>query len=541
MKYNKILYICIFLFVRCDAAADDTAEKTTLSKLVVLSSHAQKREAPSCARAKPYITKRQRCAFGGLLKLSRVVPGGRGKSCDEVNLTQEDHLSKYTFTQHMKDDFELGIPWIIATVNYKTDQGLLARDFGDGRYWHKYWNTGDLPPANHPLYNGQFIGEPEYYIVERKNGKVEAVFLGSEEDIWQATPHGRVMELMLDLEQKPELWMRISSVCFSSAQYERALKWLYIIAEQLPHGIEQSGQLCNLDAAATKVESLMPYLQEKGVSCGHLLEEIGYAYYREEDDCRASDYLRRALAVLENEPNKSVGMIYSFLGDISLNAEEFDAAVEDFSNAKVRLKAEGKKYGRVLKYIGYAYYANKKWAKAVDAFQAAVPILNAENKSTRGALHSKAKAYFKLELWGDSIRSFKKILGDCAPGPSSDIWNFIGFARERQGRISDAVSAYTTSCKRDDAYLETNFINLLYHYAVHRDQCRVLTDVSMKTFAQKLLDCTPGEEMYYLRKCPERYAIAKQEAERLVALGNQSADDSVGANFLLLPSASPEY
>lgn len=273
---------------------------TLYSALFAASENANNRTT-SCSTAASSSSEQQHPATEGkgkwlTLKRTIYVPSERGQEIVQarVKLSSVDHLSKQTFYDHIIEDAKRSLPWILALLNYEREDGTLARDYADGRYWHEYLVSSE--PTVHPLYNGLLIGSPEYYSVEIKDKKLVTAFLGTEKVAALPNPDGRLLSLFLAFEQNGNVLGDIGFTYFNKGNWDKTIEWS---------------------------ERALPVLQKEQRPYSFVLQNLGSAYSKKSDWDKTIEWFERALPVLQKEkqtdssPLNDLGFAHENKGNIA--------------------------------------------------------------------------------------------------------------------------------------------------------------------------------------------------------------------------------
>lgn len=228
-------------------------------------------------------------------------------------------------------------------------------------------------------------------------------------------------------------------------------------------------------------EEALQDLQSRGKPHGHILERLGYAYAKANDRDKALNLLEQAVS---------------------------------------RLKIEGGRYGFILGDIASIYARNKDWDNAIESFKQAVEALQREHRYEIGALTDLGLSYVQKEDWVNAEEVLNQVLTQ--PGESRCGFlalNGLGYICEKKNDINNACYFYQRALQDRETPVFP-VINMLYVFATYPDVCW-LTHVQARKYAIKLLEIPADNEklISYQTSYPERFARAREEAERLWARG----------------------
>lgn len=531
---NRILFICasVIFYTHLNGAASDELQNTLTSSSGDRSS-SKRAESPELLDHSP---KRQRASDqsagqaldkGRFLKLHYKVPGGRGSVSVEVNLDEEDHFAKETFTVLMQDNFAQGIPWIIARHLHKTGDGGLGEDVFDGRQLHAFLTKSKKRPKVHPMHRGKFIGEPLYYSVIQGKEGLQTRFLGTETDIDKDNAQGEKMRAVLELNQRPELWAGIAVCCLRLEEYADMHRWLHAALRELQEIPEDvSAQPSDSDSfvhAMARVEQAITLMESRNFPYLYMLRKCAFAYLEQDMKSEAIGVYHKITEVLAKE-QKQCGKTLRRLGFLYYETKNYEEALRFLGTALPVLRAENRNYGHVLKYIGRVFKHRKNWAQTLHFLNEALPVLKKEDGKIIGTLSTRGKVYFQMELWHECIGSYNELLEE-TDRFTSESYTWIGQAYEKMDKLKAAVLSYRQACEADDAVRGTQFVHMLFLNATQRANCEIIDEDEMKKIAKRFLASSEQEQSFYLKNYPDRYAVALEEANRIAGPDSDSDDD----------------
>ena len=465
MNVTFFTAVCTALFVNYAAAQDERS----LAHIPL----SAKRSAPSGEREPERPAKRPE-AIGRWMRIRRQVPGGRGLSAEKINLLSYDHLTKKTFHEHIAEDHNRGLPWIIGLILYKqvSEDGSvhILRDYVDGRSWHRYLitpNNDGSYPQTHPLYNGTLKGFPEYYQIEVVKRKFVKTFLACGNEVHGSTVKGKLLRLLLDIEQNSATWDAIGSCYRRLNMFEESEKW-----HRMAMGARRS----------------------EGGFCGKILMHIGHIYLLKREWDKAADRFEEAASLAEQEDSGEAGDILQEIGHLyRRECSDQEKELAWFLRAVEAYKSKenpGHGYVHTMESIGYIYELKADSENAILWFKRALEA-------------------------NDDVRIDNEM---------HHVMVSLGFQYEIIGNYMDACLYYMQALEnrfgREDAYA---LAHMLYLHAAHPEACEIATE-NMHYYASRFNHMLENDQDLesYENDFKERFDIAEREANRILGFVSPS-------------------
>lgn len=211
------------------------------------------------------------------LTINSLIPvqDERGKPIfmeEQVNLLAPDRISGRSLYQHFEENHQEGLVWILALYYFQMKDGVLARDYGDGRLLHRHLAKSRRHPHFKDL---PLVGSPAYYSVEQAENAFVVNYLGTQETAKSFNrPEGILLRGLLELNQAPEAWITIGNAYNKLGNPDEALVWFLRALSKLQTNSEKHG---------------------------NVQHEIGYTYLKKNEPENAEGWLKKALKTLPEE------------------------------------------------------------------------------------------------------------------------------------------------------------------------------------------------------------------------------------------------
>lgn len=495
------------------------------------SSSSAKRSSPEGTQPPEQAEKRQRTSGSQRPKRSLIimrdefVPGDRGKVQirEEINLLEQDHITKNSFLEHILQDKKINLPWIIALLAYEHTDGSRARDYADGRNWHRFLATNTT--GRHPLYNGLLIGHPLYYAVCVEDNKLKTEYLGTEKDA--QIPSNILIRSLLETDPTGTTYWDIGYGYEQKQDWDKAITYYELAIDKLKQeGNPYGALLVNLGNSFFRKrlwdKGIEFYLQAndrlrtEGKPNVLVLQDLGYGYYQIRDWDNAITFYLQATEQLQRE-KKPFGVALEILGKIYHHKRDWDNAISFYHQAAQQLQTEGKPFGQVLLNVCKLYSIKRDWDNAITFNHQAIEQLQREKEPFGTTLFMLAIAYKEKKNWGKSkeffLQAIEQLQVEVEPLHNARL--DLGNIYETKDKFEQATY-YMKVAKKVFTY---GIINLLCLCASQPLYYETITQAQRSEYAQRLLRLSPDDRdmIQYKKDYPEHFALAHKTAIRFTS------------------------
>jgi tetratricopeptide (TPR) repeat protein len=289
MKYNVFRVLCVAVGVLC-IGMYGAASTSVIQKKRMCCEEGFDPENVDC--------KSLRCQSTGKIPIHRepymVEEVGQLRLVDQIDLSKIDPITQCAFIDHIKKDYERGVPTLLALLQFGVENGFATKDYAIAGSLYRYFiaRKNNEGPLVHPFYNGELYDNIEYHLLEINENSFETRFLGIDRQVFSEDPHVWVLRRLLNMQEITAQGLSDIGYEFNRLHdFDSAIEWL------------QRGLIaCKSDAAFNNNSQSSLYVD--------LLCDLASLYERKGCIEKACQLYRASIMLGSKSINPYIGILY---------------------------------------------------------------------------------------------------------------------------------------------------------------------------------------------------------------------------------------